>query len=216
MESINEQITRISEKLGRVATCTPSNVFGVEGHRFLLHQPLEVPDVERFEAKYQVKLPVGYRAFITQVANGGAGPAYGMFSLECALRCRLTESPIDVVPDDILKFPFQHTSADNPARDDEVIAMFEQADPGEITLDELDQYQLYLLYLTAGTLALCHEGCGYLHRLVVSGPTRGQMWLDGEVSEQGYYPLGVSFLEWYEKWLDDVIAGGRGTWWFNA
>lgn len=212
MESLNEQITRILKKLERVTQYKPSKAFGAEGHGFLRYAPLSIPDLEKFEDRYEVKLPDSYRAFITQVANGGVGPAYGMFSLDRALECRLSESPIKVVPDDILKVPFKHISAYNLDRDDEVIAIFEQADTGEITEEELDNYELYL---TAGTLTLCHEGCGYLHRLVVSGPTRGQMWLDGTVSEQGYYPLGVSFLEWYEKWLDDIIAGSSGIWWSN-
>jgi len=211
MESFNQQITRISKKLARVVKYKPSKVFGAEGHGFSYWKPLSISDLEEFEAKYEITLPGGYRAFITQVANGGAGPAYGMFSLYRALKCRLSEIPTKkVIPDDILKVPFKHTSAYNPDEDDEVIAIFEQADTGEITEEELDNYELYS---TAGTLTLCHEGCGCLHRLVVSGPTRGQMWLDGTSSEQGYHPLNVSFLEWYEKWLDDVIAGNSGIWW---
>ena len=65
------------------------------------------------------------------------------------------------------------------------------------------------LYQTAGTLVLCHEGCGYLHLLVVTGPARGQMWLDGRCSDQGFVPLGVGFLDWYERWLDEAMAGFR-------
>ncbi len=213
MESLNDQITRISKKLKRVTKYKPSKVFGSEAHGFSCCKPLSIPDLEEFEAKYEVTLPEGYRAFITQVANGGAGPAYGMFSLDRALKCRLSEIPTKkAIPNDILKVPFKHTSAYNPDEDDEVIAMFEQADTGEITEEELDKYELYL---TAGTLTLCHEGCGHLHRLVVSGSTRGQMWLDGTGSEQGYHPLDVSFLEWYEKWLDDAVARISGNWWFN-
>ena len=70
--------------------------------------------------------------------------------------------------------------------------------------------------LQAGTLVLCHEGCGYLHLLVVTGPTRGQMWLDAQCSDGGIVPLGVDFLDWYERWLDDTLAGGHGTWWLQS
>lgn len=213
MKEFGRKVSRISEKLAQVIKQKPNNAFGKEGHGFSCRKPLKVSDVEKFEAQYAVELPTGYRTFITQVANGGLGPAYGMFSLDDALRCRVTCSPIDDFPKDILKVPFKHTSPYNPDQDDTVISMFDRVETGDITEEEIDIYQLYL---TSGTLTLCHEGCGYLHRLVVSGPTRGQMWLDGECSEQGYYPLGVSFLEWYENWLDDVIAGGPGTWWFDV
>jgi hypothetical protein len=41
------------------------------------------------------------------------------------------------------------------------------------------------------------------------------MWLDATVSDGGYVPLNVDFLEWYEKWLDNALAGGDGVWWMN-
>jgi len=66
---------------------------------------------------------------------------------------------------------------------------------------------------TAGTLTLCHEGCCYEHFLVVTGPGRGQMWLNGRAGDFGFSPMGVDFLGWYERWLDSTLAGGDGIWW---
>jgi hypothetical protein len=42
------------------------------------------------------------------------------------------------------------------------------------------------------------------------------MWLDSTVSDGPYAPLGVGFFDWYELWLDDVLAGGSGTWWLRS
>jgi hypothetical protein len=70
--------------------------------------------------------------------------------------------------------------------------------------------------MTAGTLVLCHEGCGILHLLVVTGPTRGQMWVDDRCNEQGLFPLEVGFFDWYERWLDSTQAGGNGVWWHGS
>ena len=56
--------------------------FGAESHGFRLNPPLTERQVESFEGRYGVVLPIEYRVFITSVANGQAGPAYGMFSLE--------------------------------------------------------------------------------------------------------------------------------------
>jgi hypothetical protein len=50
----------------------------------------------------------------------------------------------------------------------------------------------------------------------VTGPARGQMWMDGRCSDQGFFPLGVRFLDWYERWLDSTLAGGGGVWWMSG
>src|SRR4051794_32654974 len=72
--------------------------FGAEGHGFRLLPPLTESQVRDLEGRYQVALSAGYRAFITRVANGEAGPAYGMYSLEEAL----TKERRGPAPNDIL------------------------------------------------------------------------------------------------------------------
>jgi hypothetical protein len=155
--------------------------------------------VAGFERRHAIELPPEYRAFITGVMNGGAGPAYGMYSLAEAVtkeRGRL--------PDDFLRTPFPHTDAYNPFEDEE-----DAEDEG----DEEDEGERSTLYQAAGTLVLCHEGCGILHLLVVTGPSRAQMWVDDRCNDQGLFPLGVGFLDWYERWLDSTLAGEDGVWW---
>ena len=159
-----------------------------------------------FEDRYRIKLPSDYRAFVTCVANGGAGPAYGMFTLEETV----TQWRFAEVPEDFVGTPFPHTQAYNPYRDPQVEPYREAAKRGDSSAAEAKRR---LLYQAAGTLVLCHEGCGYLHLLVVAGPAFGQMWLDGRCSDQGFVPLRVGFFDWYERWLDNTLAGGRGTWW---
>ena len=209
MKNIDIKIPNIANKLAK-AKFSRSRPFGIESHNFQLFAPLSMEKVTKFENKYRIVLPPEYRAFITQIGNGGAGPAYGLFPLDKALKCRISETPETKVPDDILEKPFAHTQAYNPDEDEELSELFERADRGEISEEELD---LLLLYQTSGTLTLCHEGCGYLHRLIVNGPARGQMLLDGYVSGQGYFPLDVTFLEWYERWIDSTLAGHSGIWW---
>lgn len=31
------------------------------------------------------------------------------------------------------------------------------------------------------------------------------MWLDSTTSDQGYIPLRLPFLDWYELWLDETL-----------
>jgi hypothetical protein len=129
-----------------------------------------------------------------------------MFSLEAAINYRRQ------VPDDFLSSPFPFVTAYNPFEDPKLADYYQREQKGEVTEEESVARKLRE---TTGTLVLCHEGCGYLHFLVVSGPARGQMWRDGTVSDGGYLPLDVGFLEWYERWLDSALAGGDGVWWMS-
>src|SRR4051794_40138647 len=54
-------------------------VFGASAHQYKLNPRLAVSIVEAFEDRHGLRLPDDYRAFITEVGNGGAGPHYGLF-----------------------------------------------------------------------------------------------------------------------------------------
>jgi len=205
--SLSQQLRQIATKLDKVLQ-GDYQPFGVQRHQFQLNPPLNEQEVSSFEQLYNITLPAAYRAFIIEIANGGAGPAYGMFSLFQALDRHNT-----VIPNDLLQTPFIHFQAYNPADDPNSIEFWQHVDNGEISQAEGDRR---FLYETAGTLSLCNEGCGYYHMLVVNGPDLGQMWLDGRCSSQGFFPLGVSFLDWYERWLDSTLAGKNGVWWMSS
>jgi hypothetical protein len=190
--TIAARVERIALKL-RTAARGKFQPFGADSHSFQRKRPLTERQVAAFEQRFGVKLPAEYRAFITRVANGDAGPGYGMYSLAETV----TKGLCGPAPDDFLRTPFAHTDASNPEEDE----------------DDEDEEEQRALYLTAGTLVLCTEGCGILHLLVVKGRARGQMWVDDRCNGQGLFPLGVRFLDWYEKWLDSTLAGGDGLWW---
>ncbi|MHC4177781.1 MAG: SMI1/KNR4 family protein [Planctomycetota bacterium] len=58
-----------------------------------------------------------------------------------------------------------------------------------------------------GSIPLCHEGCGYFDLLVLAGPKRGSIWIDGRASDGGIAPIldnsgnAHTFSGWYEEWL---------------
>lgn len=56
--------------------------FGASQHRYRWNPPATEETVTRFEEKIGVSLPTEYRNFLLQAGNGGAGPFYGLFSLE--------------------------------------------------------------------------------------------------------------------------------------
>jgi len=201
------RVQRIATKL-RAAARGLFQPFGVESHGFRRRRRLAGPQVAAFEGRYAVTLPPEYRAFVTGVANGGAGPAYGLYSLAESV----SKEPRGRVADDFLRTPFRHRHAYNPLDDPKLASFWRRVDEGDIDIEEDPRY----LYQTAGTLVLCHEGCGVLHLLVVTGPTRGQVWVDDRYNGQGLFPLEVGFFDWYERWLDSTLSGGNGIWWHGV
>ncbi len=204
--AVQARMGRIAQKL-RAAVRGKYQPFGAELHRFRRRRCLAEPQVAAFERRYAVALPPEYRAFLTAVANGGAGPGYGLYSLAQAVRKGRGR-----VPDDFLRTPFRHRRRYNPHEDPRLASFWSRVEEGDIDADKAERR---CLYQAAGTLVLCDEGCGILHRLVVTGPSRGQVWVDDRCNEYGFFPLGVGFLDWYERWLDSTLAGGDGIWWHD-
>jgi hypothetical protein len=56
-------------------------VFGAGRHQYAFASPLPESAIVSFEQRCAVVLPAPYRAFLTQLGNGGAGPYYGILPL---------------------------------------------------------------------------------------------------------------------------------------
>ena len=52
--------------------------FGTEGHLHLLRPVFPLEELEAWEELMGLTLPEDYRIYLTQLGNGGAGPAYGL------------------------------------------------------------------------------------------------------------------------------------------
>lgn len=50
-------------------------------HEYELGAPLREAEIAAFEARVGLRLPDGYRAFLSVVGNGGMGPVYGLYSV---------------------------------------------------------------------------------------------------------------------------------------
>jgi hypothetical protein len=59
-----------------------------------------------------------------------------------------------------------------------------------------------------GFLPIAHHGCGVFDVIVVTGEQRGLIWWCDMQWGPVYDPSGrqLSFLDWYERWLDESIA----------
>lgn len=206
-------IASVLDKLERLRLADPELAnFGASKHRYRLGPALTEGDLLHFELLHGVTLPADYREFLRQAGNGGAGPCYGLVPLEAAVIS--ADAGFLARP-----FPYQHwwngisppdwwALPDAHLRD-ETTAPY-QADYGA------DAHM-------QGTLRLAHEGCGYYRILVVSGTERGHVWRDeragsGGIMPEPYQPgpyrtdgfslipsdgaARMTFLEWYEDWLD--------------
>ena len=203
---MSKSFTELKKRISSLAP-KKKNIFGYSGHKLKLNKVTTEAYLVSLETRYRVELPIEYRDFLLTVGDGGAGPGYGLESLESGIAYERS-----CVPDDILSTPFEHQINFKPEEDRRYEETYERCDRGEITEEELDRI---IEYITAGTIVLCHEGCGYLHRLVVNGPAKGEVWMDAQVTDHGLGSLAIGFYEWYEKWVEHIEDGGNGVWWMG-
>ena len=182
-----DRIENLAKKLRRLVTLDKRlRVFGADSHQYRMNPCLTERDVVDLENTYRVQLPGDYRNFLTHIANGGAGPYYGLLSLKQSL----SEERKQRTPE-FLSAPFPLTEAFNPFN------------------AELEDEAQYDDKFITGSLCLSHQGCGYYDRLVVTGPQRGLVWTDGRVSDQGLVPLQIDFCTWYDDWLNESLDSIR-------
>lgn len=193
--------------------------YGGTGHRFRLADPLSEAEVAEAEAQWGVSLPADYRAFLLEVGAGGAGPFYGLTTLSRTDAGWLWSDPGGGTRHERLRLPCpdvedseraqaEHESKEPIESDFEDEAAFDAA--YRAWLEEDEKLSDWFL---SGAVCLSHEGCGYFDWLVVSGPQRGQVWLDERAGDGRFSPLGrVGFADWYLRWVEKteaVVRRGR-------
>lgn len=199
----DEKILHIRQTLSLLQALDPDyRVFGANKHRYLLNPVLSEADVRAFEQQHHVALPEGYRRFLTEIGNGGAGPYYGLETLHDSLFLDL-DRKIEHAYGDPSK-PFLLTERWNmtfSGDDDDMqaYAAFEEEYSQPVRVD--------------GLLRICNFGCGVALNLVVNGAEYGTIWVDDRASDGGIYPdpyfeqTGrTQFLDWYLLWLGRALA----------
>lgn len=193
-----EQLERIRRKLREAAAADAENtVFGARVHKYRLHEPLRREELERFEKTHGIRLPEEYAAFLTEIGNGGAGPYYGIHPLG-------TRQSIEL--DGIgLPSPLRPQSREEASEegahegiDEETTGMDEEGECG---------YEFY-----HGLLNIGEQGCSYETMLVVTGEYRGKVIYMDLDHPRPFFTFEDHFLDWYERWLDEVIAGYESAW----
>jgi len=169
--------------------------FGAAVHQYLLRPPLDEATVGAFETHHCIRLPAGYRAMIRHVGDGGAGPYYGLLPLARWDWCASGEAPAYPIP---RRGYLSSLSPLNPFRP------LDQSWQETLVPSEWDAYQ--------GSIAIADHGGNRCTRLIVSGAARGRI-----VNADGYddppcFTEDAGFLSWYERWLDDTLAGNIAAW----
>ena len=204
-------LVEIENKLA-TATDDGRQPFGFEKHEFYLYPPADSEFVQFIEESNGIRLPDDYREFILELGDGGAGPAYGLNRFLTAI----SEDRLDKHLTTILGMPFPHEQDYAPQTDPKFTSYYDPDHGGSIEISpEHSEWHYYNIDLVAGTIVLCDEGCGYQHRLVVNGPSYGEIWMDNRSGDGGFNRLCGTFTAWYTRWLNNVVIGGKGTWWFE-
>jgi hypothetical protein len=152
--------------------------------------PYSSATLELLERQHGVRLPEGYRQFVTSIHAGGIGPFRGITPLEYAL-----PDLNDPAEAGLLRRPFAFST----------ISALEPDGPAVKCATST--------VFPAGVLYLAHQKLGYYAFLVVSGPASGQVvYANLGQPGQPYFVADQDFLSWYSRWLDYTLAGRRPAW----
>ena len=78
-----EQLENIKKKLYNLKNIDKKlEIFGSKQHQYKFNPTLSESEILAYEEKNNLIFPKDYRAFLKEIGNGGAGPFYGLLSLE--------------------------------------------------------------------------------------------------------------------------------------
>jgi hypothetical protein len=209
------QTKRIRQKLAEAKKKDPKlKVFGASYHKYRINSPAEEGAISKFEQQYDVQLPDCYKSFLLDIGNGGvshagsaAGPYYGIYPLGVNVNELIYADTKQHLHNECLIFPEMST--------EDWIAF-----GGRASLDNIvdEEYERETGRIYGGILPIGSQGCSAIHGIVLNGEHRGRVInLDVE-GRKPLFTFEANFLDWYERWLDEVISGElvtAGPTWFG-
>ena len=220
---MKEQLERIQQKLAQAKAADKDlEVFGASSHKYHLNPPVTEAEVLAFEEKYGVSLPEDYRAFVQTIGDANAqkletmaGPYYGLSAFGTQVDDLLYEgseiylkAPCALSPD-MTQEEWEALSA--PLETDE-----EELEEEGYVIEVEDNYIEECGKVFGGLLPLGSQGCAYYHALVLNGKYAGRVVNVNWDLLKPVFAFETNFLDWYERYLDEVISGQlmdkRPTW----
>ena len=220
---MKEQLQRIQQKLAQAKAADKDlQVFGASSHKYHLNPPVTEAEVLAFEKKYGVRLPECYRAFMLTIGDAKAkkldfiaGPYYGLYAFGTQVDDLLYEgseiylkAPCALSPN-MTQEEWETLSAPLETNEEE----FEEEG---YVIEVEDNYIEECGKVFGGLLPLGSQGCTYEHALVLNGKYAGRVVNVDLDLAQPKFAFEANFLDWYERYLDEVISGqlldDRPTW----
>ena len=199
---MKQKLEALRTKLSQLKEADPAySVFGTEKHRYLLNPVASDDDLVAFESRFQISLPQGYRAFLLELGNGGAGPYYGLEPIEHGIFADLDYKDKEDLIDPSTPFALEGRWNLDFTGDRE-------------STDEYSKFEeeYFDKKWSSGLLRISNFGCGVTINLVVNGSEYGNIWVDDRCNDGGIYPDPyfdqhgrTEFLAWYELWLDKSL-----------
>lgn len=169
-------------------------VFGSDRHKYQLNPPVSKDEVLKLEADFNIKLPEDYVYFLTEIGNGGAGPYYGLYSLEELRKhqyCMHQDNKLNPVIDINLSKEMWKDLIEQMDTDDDIL------------YDEIEQH------INTGVFIIGTQGCTYDNLLMCKGSESGNIvYIDWNLeSEYPPFLTKMSFWEWYIGFFQDIVNG---------
>ncbi len=205
MADYSAQIHRIKQKLIQAKQVdTNFMVFGSGSHKYELNAPATPEAVEAFERAYEIQLPDSYKSFILHIGNGGngylnsaAGPFYGIYPMGENVDDLIYGNPEEYLKKECILKP------DITDRDWDKLT--------DVLYDENisdSEYYKVIGKIFSGVLPIGFQGCSYVQALVLNGPYADKVVnLEMSAEDAPKFTYEKNFLDWYERWLDEVISG---------
>lgn len=195
------QLDRIKNKLNQaMRKDTAFSEFGSSSHQYRVKEKLTAKELADWQARNQVTLPEPFAQFLTEVGNGGAGPYYGIYSIEKAVSYTESQALLaeSVLYPGMTKEEWNHLT--EPLTNDE-----------DIPDEEYDDVRNKVL---GGMLCIGTQGCEYDMYLVLEGKHRGRIVYtsDFHPDHPFFFVYEDNFLDWYERWLDEIILDYDNGW----
>jgi hypothetical protein len=216
MTVFNDQIQRIKNKFPKAKKADKYlEVSGASSHKYQLNDPATAEEVSAFEGKYGIQLPDCYKSFILQVGNAGiayensaAGPFYGIYPFG--------KNEGELIYGNADKY-LKNNCVIYPAMSDQYWkSLNENIENNEDISDEDFDKELGKIF--GGILPIGSQGCTYIHGIIIQGEYRGCVVNICRDRQKPQFSFEKNFLDWYERWLDEVISGEllkEGPSWFG-
>lgn len=200
--------------------------FACWSHAHLFNPVLPLEELEAWEELMGVTLPEDYRAYLTQLGNGGAGPAYGLYPLSLPKDefARLLRRPCIYSEDQEEKFQdvvshfvrwedfdddwslYLDYFPETPAWKDQRWQNEHRKEWGN-ELDRLIDQTIVFPLINHGQYQITNEGCSGDIYIILNGSHRGYVHCcTTDCDSDLAFPKPRTFAHYKSKWLQRTFA----------